>query len=99
MVKKNSREQPDEQILKLADNAVTDSPIAQILKNERNQAIIQAVRSLDYRQRTVVILFYYNELGTREIASVMECMEGTVKSRLFHARKNLRSVLNKDIIK
>lgn len=99
LVKKHSREQPNEKILELADNAVTDSPVAQILKNERDQAIIQAVRSLEYRQRMAVILFYYNELGTKEIASVMECMEGTVKSRLFHARKNLRSILGKEIIK
>lgn len=98
LVKKHSREQPNEQILELADHSMTDSPVMQILKNERDQAVIEAVYRLEYRQRTSVILFYYNELGTREIASVMECMEGTVKSRLFHARKNLRAMLKKEII-
>ena len=57
----------------------------------------EAVRRLEHRQRTAVILYYYNGLGTKEIARVMECMEGTVKSRLFAARKNLKSLLTSEM--
>lgn len=95
--RKQSREQPQEQILELADKSMTDSPVIQVLKDERDRVMIEAVRKLEYRQRTVVILHYYNGLGTKEIARVMECMEGTVKSRLFTARKNLKSLLKNEM--
>ncbi len=98
LAKKHAKEQPTEQMTELADTSVTDSPAVQILKNERDQAIIDAIHKLEYRQRTTVILYYYNGLGTKEIARVMECMEGTVKSRLFTARKNLKSLLNKEML-
>lgn len=96
LAKKHSKEQPDEQILELADLSIHDSPAVQFLKNERDQAIINAVHSLEHRQRTAVILYYYNELSTKEIAKITECMEGTVKSRLFTARKNLKSLLKNE---
>lgn len=94
LAKKHSMEQPNEQIFTLADHSTADSPAEQLLMNERDQAIAEAVRKLEYRQRTTVILYYYNGLNTKEIAKVMECMEGTVKSRLFAARKKLKSLLS-----
>lgn len=97
LAKKHAKERPEERILELADRSMTDSPTAKVLKDERDQAMVDAIRKLEYRQRTAVILYYYNGLGTREIAHVMECMEGTVKSRLFTARKKLRSLLTDEI--
>lgn len=97
LAKKHVKEQPKEQILRLADKAAVDSPVVQVLKDERDRAVVEAVRKLEYRQRAAVILYYYNGLSTKEIAKVMECMEGTVKSRLFTARKNLKLFLKKEM--
>ena len=98
LAKKQSREKPQEQILELADKSMTaDSPDKIVLQDERDRAMNEAVRRLEHRQRTAVILYYYNGLGTKEIARVMECMEGTVKSRLFAARKNLKSLLTSEM--
>lgn len=98
LAKKHSRETPQEEVLELADKSMAaDSPDLKVLKDERDRAMIEAVRRLEHRQRTAVILYYYNGLGTKEIARVMECMEGTVKSRLFTARKNLKSLLHNEI--
>lgn len=58
---------------------------------------MEAIRKLEYQQRTTVILYYYNGLGTKEIARVMGCIEGTVKSRLFYARKKLRMLLEDEM--
>lgn len=52
------------------------------------------MESLEIRQRTAVVLYYYNQMSTREIAKAMGCLEGTVKSRLFTARRNLRKLLD-----
>lgn len=97
LAKKHAKERPEERILELADRSMTDSPAEKVLKDERDRAMADAIRKLEYRQRTVVILYYYNGLGTKEIARVMECMEGTVKSRLFAARKNLKSLLTSEM--
>ncbi|MDR1705100.1 MAG: RNA polymerase sigma factor [Clostridiales bacterium] len=42
-------------------------------------------------QRQTVTLFYFNELKVEEIAEVMACSVGTVKTQLFLARKAIRS--------
>ena len=94
VAKKHAKERPEERILELADTSTADSPTVKVLQDEQERAIAEAVRQLEYRQRTTVILYYFNGLGTKEIARVMECMEGTVKSRLFTARKNLRALLS-----
>ena len=45
------------------------------------------------KQRTAVVLYYFNQMSVREIAGIMGCLEGTVKSRLFTARANLKQEL------
>ncbi len=94
MAKRKSRECPDEHILEKADTGSTDSPDNAVLQMDRDSRIWQAVCRLEYRQRTAVVLYYYNGLTTKQIAQAMQCMEGTVKSRLYAARKKLRPLLS-----
>lgn len=96
VAQKHAKERPEERILELADTSTVDSPAVKVLQDEQERVVAEAVRKLEYRQRTTVILYYYNGLGTKEIARVMGCMEGTVKSRLFTARKNLRMLLSEE---
>ena len=44
-------------------------------------------------QRTVVNLFYVEELTTREISRILECSTGAVRTRLYRAREALRDLL------
>lgn len=60
---------------------------------ETSAAVWKAVRKLDDRYRIPTILYYTEQLSTREIASVMKLPDGTVKSRLHHARKLLKKEL------
>ena len=52
-----------------------------------------ALGELSPDQREVVWLCYYEDLPLRDIAAVVGCPENTVKTRLFHARQRMRSVL------
>lgn len=52
--------------------------------------IREAIRALSFNQRVVVVLYYLNGLSLEEIADTLECPVGTVKSRLYYARENLR---------
>ena len=60
-----------------------------------SRELLDEIRRLDIRYRTVVLLYYYNGLGTRQIAQVTGTFEGTVKSRLNKARKLLRERLER----
>ena len=53
----------------------------------------EIIDELDIKQKMVIILYYFNELTIKEIAQIMECFEGTVKSRLYTARKKLKKSL------
>jgi RNA polymerase sigma-70 factor (ECF subfamily) len=44
-------------------------------------------------QRALLSMFYFEELTTREIAEALAIPEGTVKSRLFHLRKQLKELM------
>lgn len=64
------------------------------IKKETSKKIMAAIDNLDYKQRTVVLLYYYKEFSVSEISSIMGCFEGTVKSRLYAARRNLKKSLD-----
>ena len=93
---KSRREQPSEEIGRIQDEMAGEfsSPLENVLSSEERERLWRAVDSLDIRQRTALVLYYYNQMSTREIAKVMGCLEGTVKSRLFTARRNLRKLLD-----
>ncbi|MGH8658615.1 MAG: RNA polymerase sigma factor [Gammaproteobacteria bacterium] len=55
--------------------------------------VLVALESLSREQRTVVELAYFHGMRYSDIAQVMGCPESTVKTRMFHARKKLRSLL------
>lgn len=45
------------------------------------------------RQRAVVELAFFEDLSYQEIAKIVDCPEGTVKSRVYHAKEALRHCL------
>ncbi len=55
----------------------------------------QALKSLPGHQRSILSLFYIEELSVNEIAFALEIPPGTVKSRLHNARNRLREILER----
>ncbi len=55
--------------------------------------VLAALNHLDVDDRTVLALRYFEQLGESEMAEVLDCAPGTVKSRLSRARQRLRSHL------
>lgn len=58
----------------------------------------EAISSLPEAQRAVIILSYYHDMPQSEIAEVVGIPVGTLKSRLHHAIKTLKTVLEVDEI-
>lgn len=65
--------------------------------NQLNLQVRKAIDRLRTPLRTTIILFYYNELSIKEISQVMNCFQGTVKSRLHYAKKILYRELEKEV--
>ncbi|BCV21026.1 RNA polymerase sigma factor [Moorella sp. Hama-1] len=69
---------------------VNDTNLAEAVEAKLKKDIVQkAVGRLNTPLRTTIVLYYFNELSIKEIAHVLGCREGTVKSRLHNARKQL----------
>lgn len=61
---------------------------------ETAEAVRQAIASLPEELRTPLILSEYENLSHSEIASILNCSPKAVETRLYRARKQLRSLLS-----
>ncbi len=70
------------------------TPEQAYLADEARLRLREAVQQLDEPHRAVVLLRYVQGLPVREIAGVLGIPEGTVFSRLHHAHRQLRRLLD-----
>lgn len=59
------------------------------------RAVRESLLEVDASQRELLVLYYYEGMDLSEMAGVLDVPQGTVKSRLFEARKVLREKLLK----
>lgn len=79
------------------DNDFTDDnplPEETVMYRENAQQVFDALMQLPEHYRSVVVLFYYEELPQKEISDILEIPVGTVKSRLSNGLKRLRAMMN-----
>lgn len=89
-------ERLDEPLADAADEAradAVDEPDRRLGLRELQARLAQALAGLSPQQRAVVELSYYHGIDYREIAAIVECPPDTVKTRMFHARRRLRTAL------
>ena len=65
----------------------------ELSERQVHQTLQDAVDKLSADHRVVVNLAYFQEIGYREIAEIMDCPVDTVKTRMFHARRHLKAML------
>ena len=68
-------------------------PSAGVESEERKAVFQRAMGQLSARDREILALRHYQELSYKVIATTLGIPEGTVMSRLFHARRRLREAL------
>jgi RNA polymerase sigma-70 factor (ECF subfamily) len=69
------------------------SPSSLAELKELRDIVLAAVDTLGPKHKVVVVLHYLNGLNLAEIAQVVDCPVGTVKSRLHYALRRLRTHL------
>lgn len=69
------------------------TPEKQVLKEELIEVVRNCIAELDDKMRIPVILYYNLKYPLDKIAEIVNCPEGTVKSRLYKAREELKKKL------
>jgi RNA polymerase sigma factor (sigma-70 family) len=77
----------------LADGAPSPGPELAALQREQQQRLLQALESLREPERLAVAGRYFLNLSEAELAALLGCPRGTVKSRLARALDRLRQRL------
>lgn len=57
-----------------------------------------AMEQLPDNQREALVLYSEEQMSYAEIAEIMDCSIGTVKSRLYYAKKNLRGLMKQETL-
>jgi len=70
-----------------------EDPSQETIRAEQKEQVRQALESLPDRQRVTVVLSYYQGLSHREVAHVMGCSIGTVKTQMYRALHTLARTL------
>ena len=68
-------------------------PERQAQLNQRREILRQGLNALAPQYREVLDLFFLHDMKLKEIAAICKIPLGTVKSRLNHARRELRNTL------
>jgi RNA polymerase sigma-70 factor (ECF subfamily) len=78
----------------VADDVPDPEHIAR--RKELAQILARALDALPLEQRVAFVLCEVEERSSREVAEIVGAPEGTVRTRVFHAKKKLRSELERE---
>ena len=87
---------PPESELSFIENAIAefDTPEQILIRREDMSQLSKSIDKLSSFQRTILLLFYKEQLNLEEISEIMEMPVNTVKSHLFRAKNSLKQFLN-----
>ncbi len=89
--RRREREAPLEQLREIPDSG--PSVLEQMEKQETHRLVHRAVDGLPEKYRIIIVLYYFQDLSYEQIADILLLPMGTVKVRLFRARKMLEKKL------
>lgn len=68
----------------------------ELLANEEHrEGVLRCLDKLPDEQRDCMHLVFYQGCSLSEIADIQQCPEGTIKTRLYHARQKVKNCLRK----
>jgi RNA polymerase sigma-70 factor (ECF subfamily) len=72
----------------------SESDTEEIVENkDEKEELVRSIMKLPDKYREVIHLYYYQELGIKEISRILKIQGGTVKSRLYKARSLLAEMM------
>nr|WP_042350126.1 sigma-70 family RNA polymerase sigma factor [Bacillus massiliigorillae] len=80
------------------DSVIIEDQNLQYNMPEENSDLIKAIEELDVKYKTVLILRYYKDYSIKQIAEIVECPEGTVKTNIHRGLQLLRMKIEEGCI-
>ncbi|HTU81182.1 MAG TPA: sigma-70 family RNA polymerase sigma factor [Candidatus Acidoferrales bacterium] len=77
------------------DRPLAIQPIEEYVEGQLSEPVSKALDALSPEQRRIVVLADIEECSYQEIAEIVGCSIGTVRSRLHRARGQLRKLVNR----
>ena len=92
-IRKNTRNVEDIDKVSL-DSSIEEHTIEKKIDRKDFKSILfKELENINEEQKTVFLLRYQENFCIKEISKIVNCPEGTVKSRLFYATKKLALTL------
>jgi RNA polymerase sigma-70 factor, ECF subfamily len=88
LLRKRKEDQIDEESASEIEDAA-DNPEIVMQKKTKGERLRACLSQLSVEHREVIDLVYYHDKSVEEVALIVGAPEGTVKTRMFHARKKL----------
>ncbi|MBQ9244744.1 sigma-70 family RNA polymerase sigma factor [bacterium] len=85
----------EDELIQIKDEK--ESIESELIKKQRQKQIMEAIDSLKPKLREVIIMYEMQDMTYEEISDKLKCPIGTIRSRLFNARKELSEIL-KDLL-
>ncbi len=73
---------------------LSDEPSSKIYTKEDYLDLYDAIDDLNEKEKTVIILRYFEDMKIEDIAKITECNVNTIKSRLYSSIKRLKTLLD-----
>lgn len=80
------------------EKEILEEKIAPYQSNEEDPDLLQAVMELDEKYKAVLILRFYKDYTVKQIADVLDCPEGTVKTNIHRAINLLKEKWKEDCV-
>ena len=68
------------------------------LPNEYHHDLLEAITELAEKYKTVLVLRFYKDYSIKQIAEIIDCPEGTVKTNIHRGINQLREMLKEDVV-
>lgn len=81
----------DSATINMEDTALR--PDEELELSQTNSSLVKQLGQLSDKHREVLELVYFKEMSVKEVAVTLDISEGTVKTRMFYARKHLKEIL------
>ncbi len=85
----------DDDIQRVDNYDFQKNPLDELIQKDNLETIQSAIRQLPPELSNVLILFYFDDLKYENIAKILDIPLGTVCTRLYQARKELKKALLK----
>jgi len=82
----------EEELIQIKDEK--ESIETKLIQKQRQKRIMEAIDALKPKLKEVIIMYEMQDMSYEDIAEKLKCPVGTVRSRLFNARKELSITLS-----